>query len=239
MKLFVTDYDNTLYLNDFDIKKNIKSLKALQKRDFIILISTGRSYPSIKNQIDNYKIPYDYISCADGSIIYDNKGNIIDMFIMDNDIIDAIQNFYKNLPFEEIQFSYKEGYSNILIDINNLLGINICLSNDNYNKTLKEQFLKLKKIYPNYNYLVYTHTHFSYLCVKPINVSKSYSTAILSKKLNIDKKDIYIIGDSSNDLEMIRDYNGVGMINSCQEILKIVHKTYSCVSDYIKDILNN
>ena len=97
MKMFVTDYDETLYLNDVDIKKNIKKLKELQKNNYIIVISTGRSYPSIKNQINNFKIPYDYVSCADGSIVYDNNENIIHLSIMNKEIIPIIQNFYKKV----------------------------------------------------------------------------------------------------------------------------------------------
>ena len=239
MKLFVTDYDDTLYINDSDIKKNIKYLKKLRQNSFIILISTGRSYPSIKNEILKYNIPYDYVSCADGSIIYDNKGDIVKMFNINSEIIPLIENFYKNLNYEEIQYSYKEGYSNILLDINNLLGINICISNRYYTNKLKNDFFKLKNILPNYNYLAYTHTNFSYLCVKPKDISKSYGIKTLIKMLDIDKKNVYVIGDSSNDFEMIYDYHGVGMKNSVDEILKIVDKTYSSISDYIHDILKN
>ena len=54
---------------------------------------------------------------------------------------------------------------------------------------------------------------------------------------NIKKEDIYVIGDSSNDIEMIKDFNGVGMDNSSLEVLKIVKKTYPEVSDYLNEIL--
>ena len=237
MKLFITDYDDTLYLNDNQIKENIKKLKDLHKKNFLVVISTGRSYPSIKEKIRQYKIPYDYLTCADGSIIYDNKGNIVQEFIMNPQIINVFQMFYQNLNYEEIQFSYKEGYQNHLKSTNHLLGINICLSNDNYSNELETNFLKMKDSYPEYNFLAYKHPNYSYLCVKPLNVSKSYAIAYLKDYLHIKMNDIYVIGDSSNDLEMIRDYHGVGMKNSCQEIIKIVGKTYNNVSEFIDDIL--
>ena len=237
MRLFVTDYDDTLFTSDLTIKNNNNKLNILRKNNFYIVISTGRSYPSIKNQIEKYQIPYDFISCCDGSIIYDNKGKIIDAFYLNKEIVTPFKKFYQNLNYEEIQFSYKEGYSNLLKD-DKLLGINIVLSTKNYNNEIVNKFLKLKDEYPNYNYLPYHHPNFSYLCVKPINVSKSYAIKILKEKLNINKKDIYVIGDADNDFEMIRDYNGVGMINSCDDIKKIVNKTYNEVSDYIDDILN-
>ena len=73
MKLFVTDYDGTLYTDEVSIKENITMLKKLQKNNIKVVISTGRSYPSIKELVDLHKIPYDYLSCADGSIIYDDR----------------------------------------------------------------------------------------------------------------------------------------------------------------------
>lgn len=237
MNLFVTDYDDTLYQNDDGIKENIKNLKKLQKKKFLIVISTGRSYPSIKLQVDKYQIPYDYLSCADGSIIYDTKGQIIYKSCINDDIIEILQSFYEKLPYEEIQFSYPEGYLNTLKGTQDLLGINICLSSNNYNKKIVKEFMKLKKKYPNYNYLAYQHINFSYLCIKPINISKSFAISILKDKFKIKKEDIYVIGDSSNDIEMIKDFNGVRMTNSYPEIIKLTNKSYNTVSDYINEII--
>lgn len=238
MKLFITDYDGTLYIDDSKIKENNKKLKKLQGNDFKIIISTGRSYPSIKNQVDIHNIPYDYLSCADGSIIYDKDGNILKLYCMNADIIKPFQDFYKNLNYEEIQFSYPEGYSNLLHDDNSkLLGINICLSTINYTKEIVNDFLDMSKKYPNYNFLNYMHPNFSYLCIKPRGVTKSSTIKYLMEKLDVINKDVYVIGDSYNDYEMIRDYNGVAMNTSCQEVLDIAKKKYKSVSDYIIDIL--
>ena len=237
MKLFITDYDDTLYTSDKSIKENIKYLRKLQENDFKIIISTGRSFPSIKKQTKEYGIPYDYLSCADGSVIYDKDNNIIKSFTMDEKIVKPLENFYHNLNFEEIQFSYPEYYSNQYLGKDKLLGINICFANQNYHKKIIKDFFKLKNDFPNYNYLNYAHSNYSYLCVKPINVSKSFSIKYLQELLNVDTNDIYVIGDSSNDFEMIRDYHGVGMKNSCPDILNIARKRYDEVSDYINEIL--
>ena len=237
MKLFITDYDDTLYQDDDKIKENIIMLKRLQENNFKVIISTGRSYPSIKTQINYYQIPYDLICCADGSIIYQKDGSILKMFTMDDKIYEALKNFYQNLSFEEIQFSYPEGYLNYLKDNDTLLGINICISTKNYNSKLVKDFLALKKNFPNYNYLNYQHPNFSYLCVKPLNISKSFAIQYLMKYFSLSKEDIYVIGDSSNDFEMIKDFNGVCMENSCEEVLLIAKKKYATVKEYIKDIL--
>ncbi len=237
MKIFITDYDGTLFINENKIKSTVKKLTKLQNDDFIIVIATGRSYSSIKNQTAIYNIPYDYLICADGSIIYNKKNTIEKMYPMNDEIIKPLEEFYQTLKYEEIQFSYPEYYSNILNSDNKLLGINICLSTKNYNQEIVDDFFKIANNYPNYNFLNYTHPNFSYLCVKPKNISKSFAIKYLIKKHKVLKKDLYVIGDSLNDYEMLKEYDGVGMDTSCQEVLDIVKKTYKSVHDYITDII--
>ena len=237
-KIFITDYDGTLFTNEESLKENIKWLKKLQKIGFLINISTGRSYPSIKEQINLYQIPCDLITCADGSITFDSEGYLIKCFPIDNNIIEPFAKFYQNLDYDEIQFSYPEGYLNTLSETNNnLLGINVCINTRNYNKRLVKSFYKMKKKMPNYNYLAYSHPNYSYLCVKPVDISKSFAASYLQKLYDIKKEDIYVIGDSSNDLELIHDFNGACMTSSYDDILKICKKRYNEVSDYINEIL--
>ena len=238
MKLFVTDYDGTLFVNEKDLKENIKMLKELQENNTKVIIATGRSYPSIMNQLLKYSIPYDYIIAADGSIIYDTNGNILKLYEMNEEIIEPFKKFYQEINYEEIQFVYKEGYSNILTNIKGLLGINVCIMTKNYTNELNDNLLKMKEIYKDYSFFSYVHPDYSYLCVKPKGITKATLITYLMDKLDITKDNIYVIGDSYNDYDMIKEYNGVAMTTSYPEILEIVNKTYSSVSDYIKDILN-
>lgn len=237
MKLFVTDYDETLYVNDKKIKKTIQKLKKLKEKDYLITIATGRSYPSIKNQVNTYGIPYDYLICADGSLIYNHDDIIENKILLNKDIIKPFEDFYQNLNYDEIQFSYPEGYSNILKDSNDLVGINICIATDNYTDNIVNDFKKMGKSYPKYSFLNYKHPNFSYLCVKPKGISKSYAVDYLRKKYQIKKDDVYVIGDSSNDYEMIKDFNGVCISLSSADILKIAKKSYKSIDMYIDDIL--
>ena len=238
MRLLVADYDGTFFVDEENLKENIKWVKKWQENENLFMISTGRSYSSIKNQVDINQIPYDYLSCADGSILYDNKGNILKMYEMNKEIIEPYKKFYQNLKFEEIQFSYPRGYSNIEINDKELLGINVCLATENYTKEIVDTFIEMSKKYPEYHFLNYKHPNFSYLCIKPSGIDKSSTISFLKEKLKLKQTDIYVIGDSYNDYEMIKKNNGVCMTTSCKEVLDICNKTYSSVSNYIEDILN-
>lgn len=237
MKLFVTDYDGTLYTSDKEIIKTNKKLRKLKEKDFLIAIATGRGYPSIKNQTIIHNIIYDYIICSDGSIIYNNN-KLEKIYPLNKDIIKPFEMFYRDLNYEEIQYSYPEGYSNILKENDeNLVGINICVSTEKYTKELVDSFILMGKNYPKYSFLNYMHPNFSYLCVKPKGICKSAAIEYLRKKYKIKKEDVYAIGDSSNDYEMIKDFNGACIHTSYPEILAIAKKKYKSIDNYIDDIL--
>lgn len=240
MKLFISDYDGTLYTDDKKIKKTNKLLKKLKEKDFLIVIATGRSYPSIHNQTIIHQIPYDYLICSDGSVIYDNKDSIIKMDLLNKEIVKPFEKFYENVKFDEIQYSYPEGFSNILRNDNdNLIGLNICLATIDYTKELVDRFNKMEEVYPSYSFLNYMHPNYSYLCIKPKGISKSSAIEYLRRKNKIIKTNVYVIGDSSNDYEMIRDYQGSCISSSFPEVLTIAKNKYPSIDNYINDILKD
>lgn len=237
MKLFVTDYDNTLFIDDVSILENIKMIKELQKNNFYVVISTGRSLPSIKEKIREYNIPFDYLTCADGSIIYDKNYEIIKFYEIKKDIINEIINYKNQITHEEIQISYENGYSNLLDLSKKISGINIVIHNSTITDKTNSLFNDLKTKFPSYNYLVYNHEPYSFYCIKQKNVSKAKGIEFLSEYLNIKRENIYVIGDSDNDLEMLIEYNGVCVKNSTEEVLKACKKSYNQVYDFINEIL--
>ena len=239
MKLFVTDYDDTLYTSDINIEKTKKRLKKLRDNNTLIVIATGRSYPSIHNQTSFHNIYYDYIICSDGSVIYQKDDIVEVIFPIDTKIVKPYEDYYKNLNYEEIQYSYPEGYSNVSKNKDDLLGINICISSLNYTDSLNNSFEKLSKKYPEYNFLNYKHPNFAYLCVKPKGISKSSGIEYLRKKYNINKEEVYVIGDSSNDFEMIRDFNGSCVSCANDKVKSVSKKVYKSIDNYIDDIIKN
>ena len=214
MKLFVTDYDNTLYVNDTELEEAKIEIDRIRKKDIKFVISTGRSIRSIKNEVIN----------------------------MNKDIIKEIPNLVKNVTYEEIQYSYDTGYENYLDLTKNISSVNLVVFEECYTKELKKKWEDLKKRFPTYNYLEYKHaysltnSYIYYLCIKNKDVSKSKGIEFLANYLNIDKDDIYVIGDSDNDYEMIKDYNGVCVENATDNIKSVSKCVYKKISDYLKEL---
>ena len=60
---------------------------------------------------------------------------------------------------------------------------------------------------------------------------------ILDKE-KIVKNNVYTIGDGINDIEMIRDYNGYRVRNSCKKLVSVTDRVIDNVSDLISRISN-
>ena len=91
-KVLVSDYDQTFYLNDYDIEINKKEVKKFRDKGNIFIIATGRSFFDFKNKVNAYNIEYDYVILNHGATILDKDDNIISNFPIYNDVIENIKN---------------------------------------------------------------------------------------------------------------------------------------------------
>ena len=153
MKLLVSDFDGTYYLNDLDILNNNNLIKEFQANGNLFMLSSGRSFKSLKDMTKKYNIPYDYLSCSDGSILYDKFDNIIIKFDLEPSIKDEFLSLSKYANVRKIQHSYPYDYSDTTLN-DTLLGLNIVIDNQNITDLFLDKYNEMKNNYPNYDFLV-------------------------------------------------------------------------------------
>ena len=76
-KLLVSDYDGTFYSDLRNLKINIKAIEKFRKAGNLFAISTGRAYDSIKKECKKHNIPYDYLFCNDGAVLFNKDDGLI------------------------------------------------------------------------------------------------------------------------------------------------------------------
>lgn len=232
-KIIITDYDKTLYLNDEDIKNNIKYIEKFRNNNNLFVIATGRAYSVFEDKIELYNIPYDYILLNHGAVIINNKKEIIYRELIDKENLINIINVIQTLPVIEIVlFDELDRFKTI---------------NDNITKIMI-RFETRELVEKSYKILneKFKNIFNMYLINSKNNrieiISKKTNKAVAIKKLeeyeNIKKEYTYTIGDSSNDVEMIKEYNGFGMTISENSVYDVASKLYDGVSLLIEDILN-
>lgn len=228
-KLLVSDYDDTLYTSNTSIYFNILEIEKFRKNGNKFAIATGRNFESIKKMIQKFKIPYDYLICNDGSIIFDNKDNIISAHFLHSNEVNDVLHYLQNKK----EFFYKIVLYDTINQTNNIDNI---LEIAGYIKLFK----RVKNIVNEMNdyfSTVNTYKFENYLFTKK---PKNKSTAIkeIIEMYSIDRENVYTVGNAQNDYEMIKDYNGYNMLISNPILYKNSKGTVSSVKQLVKKINN-
>lgn len=229
-KILVSDYDQTFYLNDEDIKKNKKSVENFRKQENIFIFATGRSYFDFMNKAEQYKLKWDYLIINHGATILDKNNNIISNYTIDNDVI---KNIKKDLEIEKAIKYFCCNLENSRTDFNDKDLTKIYAK---YEKDKAEQINSLinKKYSEFVNCYLVSGNAVEIISNK---TCKSYAIEEIAQIENINQEEIFTIGDGYSDIEMIKNYNGYCMEESVQELLKICNgKIVKSVSELIEKI---
>ncbi len=227
-KILVSDFDGTFHLNDMDINQNIEKVKEFRKQGNLFIIATGRSYNEFKEALSKYPLEYDYVIINQGATIIDKDNRFISNCIIKNWVKNSI---LENLAPTNITNMYG---CTILNSPVNILGRRLTKMHIEYS-TIEE--VKKVNTYINRKYKIFLKSYV-------INTTKSVE--IISSKCNkaksvekiakvhkINKQDIYAIGDSYNDLDMIKKFNGYCVQNAKDELKQLSIAVLPSVSNLL------
>ena len=224
MKVLVSDFDKTLFVEDKDIvKDNIKAINRFISNGNSFIIETGRIYTDIIIILNEYNIKYNYLVCEDGAKIFNNLGySIIDYLIPKKVVKEVIEVLNKY----DLEYKLDDGYNNT-DNINDCIKIRSeLIDNIDYDKVLDE----LKDLD------VYAYLSTNHLNITSSKINKEKALEYLIKVENYDPNNIYVIGDEINDYEMLQKYH-CGVIKKHNKVLdELKLKEYNNLKEYIDDI---
>ena len=221
MKLLVSDFDGTFFLEG--VEKDLKAIEDWRKVGNLFVIATGRSYYDYKIKEQKYKIPTDFIILNHGAtILYKDE-------IIYNKTID--DNIVKEITKIKVKEVYCCRFKESRTSINNKDITKIVLKFDNEKETeiIKN---KLMKKYNN-DLNVYLLSNKKTLEIVSKNANKYFAIEFLKKKINF--QEIIVIGNGKTDVEMIKNYDGYCVSNSCLDVKEVCKKEYSSVYELIND----
>lgn len=228
-KMLVSDYDDTFYINDEDVLKNIQLVDDNRDK-MLFMIATGRSYFDFKKKKDKYNIKSEYVILNHGATIIKND-EIIDNVEIDNDIKNEL---IKDLKIENAEkiFACSKKESRLDIEHNNLTKIHIKYPNKEYALEIYNNINKNYSEFLNF-FLVSDRT-----AIEIVSKYANKKDAILKvRKLeNIAKENIYTVGDGDTDYEMLRCFNGYVMKNSSNKLQILDLPKVESVSELIEII---
>ena len=249
MKLFVSDYDMTLAFNRIVDDKVINAIKKWREKGNIFAIATGRNKFSILEQTKKNNIEFDYIIANNGALIMDKNSNIILKEEIDkNDAMEVINFLYNayegsveiSNEYEILSIIPKKGEHNLPFKVDK----NITIEEAKNIKSITQ----INKISPDVNKTeimqdeinnkfntVIAYGNITAIDIVKKNISKATGIKNLEnilKDKNIEK--ILVAGDSNNDIDMIKKYDGYVQINARENIKKITNKYFNFISDIIE-----
>ena len=235
MSILVSDYDGTLSLKNGNMQLNCDMLREYIADGNYFVLSSGRSYESLMEQVGKHDIPFSYLSCCDGSFLYNDYGRLLYAYPISHKVTGVLDAFKSlHVPYR-LEFAYPNDYL-LEYNPNDVLG-SIAFTIDSKFETpeIKNFFARIKKDYPEYQLDRYGYGEEVYYLIRPHGVSKTVPIKFLQQDLGVLRQDVYTIGDNTNDKELIRDYNGYRIGNN-PDIIDVSLRKYGEVHQLIKDI---
>lgn len=230
MKLLVSDYDGTFNEDNklSKINKNIDAVKRFMDSGNIFAFATGRNYDSIKKEITKYHIPYNYLICSNGSIVFDHKDRVLFQSTILVDTVKKTLRYLNKLGFVK-SLELRDAYGRSTSDYNNVCEIVCTLK---FKNSLDARMVREEIAFLN---------SFSFMNVVIFKeeLDKKDGIYVVSGIEGIRKEDIYTIGDASNDKGMLREFNGFKMPYSYPEIMFSEARIVRSVKSLVRKIERN
>ena len=200
--LIVSDYDGTLIDDNklTTLDETIEMIKDLRRIKVAFMISTGRTYDSIKKEVDKYQIPFDFISCANGNVLFDNNNTPIIVNHIDHPLI----SFLKSYCAEEIiQETLRDEFGYEVHSIAKAVEDFIHIRDNLPTRQKVTNLLMRNKLV---DYCTDGKNKFSIHVFN--NTDKCSTIDECSRRILLPSTEIYTIGNGPNDARMIKRYNG-------------------------------
>ncbi|WXR60613.1 Cof-type HAD-IIB family hydrolase [Peptostreptococcaceae bacterium AGR-M142] len=247
-KMVVVDMDMTLLNSNHEITNKTKNIiKKVRQKGIKVVLASGRSYISMLDYAKDLGIEDEIIS-LNGGVITDIKENnmIKEDYLDEEKYIRLMENLektdYSYMIFNANEQYYERNYCKEKIDwIKSISKVKLIELQD-YKNVLKpiklgfqineeNDYNNLVKL-PNLNYFKVIKTGYNFVEIVKKDTSKWSAVEFLREKYNIDSKEIIAIGDSENDLEMIKN-SGLGIA------MKNAYDNIKDISDYVTDTNDN
>lgn len=224
MKILFSDFDGTLIDNQQEISsQNKEKMRQLQQAGHLIAICTGRNLLEFQKDNQFYDFPFDYIVLNNGGHIVDKHFQTLYENVISHDVgVDILEHTLKypdmwSYFFDgEHNYSYKDGqtYNHGVvgqpqIDVDYIEAFHqashfqiICFHQDNKGIDMSQQCFNYIQLHHSQNVEACFNQYF--VDVVPSGCSKGEGMKHLLSLIHQDIDSVYAIGDSYNDLSMIK-----------------------------------
>lgn len=208
MKVVVSDIDANMDLsNNSDL---LVSIRNFIRKGNLFIVASDKAINYIADTLAMINIEPEYYICNDGAVIFDRYYNILYRKDLNQSVVTPIMNMLtEDDNILEAFIDTSHGF--VHTSDKNANGI-VARPYD-FAKAL-ETLNRIVLKFPS----VHGHVNENWLNIIDIEVNKGKALAFLETTYNLNKEDIYVIGEGNNDLSMFERYNGYTTKNSCEDL---------------------
>lgn len=250
MKLLASDYDGTLRTGVYVDEEDVAAIQRFREAGHLFGLVTGRSMESLQIELERNHLRCDFIITNNGGVVFDGKGQLLESQRMDFDKALDIISYVKTLEcasyvindgFHRYKFDVDatqedHKYGNMpsasqqeaeVLDRGKIAQIVISLNDDALAHEIANHI--------NTDFAGYATAYVNVNCVDivPFGVSKADALMYMENHLGIDHEDVYTIGDSFNDVPMLKAFHGSAMIHSRSAVQVTAEHVFSSVGECI------
>lgn len=228
MKILVSDFDYTFFTLSY--KENIDAVQQFVAEDEnnMFIIATGRNLKQVLIDLEGLYVPYFFLICNDGALIYNRKNELLYENEIPKEVVKPIFERLDSCRF--LSEAYIDTGTEYTIDTEEK-AIKMIAKPLNYKKT--EKFLtKLLSDFPE----VDGYISENWINITSKEASKGNAISILTDKFHLNKEDVYVIGDGVNDLSMFEEYKGYAITDAVDIIKEKAIDNVSTFKELIEKI---
>ncbi|SCG98680.1 Uncharacterized phosphatase YwpJ [uncultured Clostridium sp.] len=252
IKHIFCDLDGTLYHHGIS-DDDIKAIEAIEKKGVVFNIATGRAFKQASKMIKGKLDLNGYYICQNGAFVYDKNHNEILKEVIDDNLVKKVVNRFKSddayIFFMHDGNIVISGGEDILDEFDrecindpdffkkdsfdNLVGnIGILSRNEDelgrMDTYYKNEFEGILDVYLSGKYV---------LNISPSHISKGNAIKHVCSILNVNLDEIATIGDSPNDISMLKGFKySFSMDSSREDVKKSSAYTVKSVKEAIEVI---
>ncbi|MFV0379916.1 MAG: HAD-IIB family hydrolase [Anaerorhabdus sp.] len=248
MKIIGSDYDGTLLIKDKVDEKCVEAIKLWQNKGNKFGIVTGRSSTSTKKEMISNNLNPDFIICNNGGVILDAKFNVLKLTLINPDVISSIIDLIKTKECSELSLNDGEYRDSIRLDdkriIRNLMAPIKSVDQMIADKKVAQIVCGFKKqedanncaevINSKFSEYVEAFENIGCVDIVPKGCDKAKGLSEVAELFNYPLEDVYAIGDSFNDIPMLKQFKSAALEHSVKEVQRHASTLVEDIYEFIE-----
>ena len=255
-KVSASDFDGTIYRGEKISDDDLTAIRAWRAAGNKFGIVTGRAFVMLAPHLKLFNVEADFAICCNGSAIYDGDGQILfESELPKNFTVDVLAEPCAlptaHFAFEaanEIFCARVKEHSWVLRE-KNRWNFSVTIVDDAQVATLPKRINQLALDFSTpdeaqaaadalncrFGDVIFAQKNTHSVDVVPVGINKASGVENLLRLMNWRDAKVFVVGDESNDLPMIRHFGGY-TVATAKDFVK---REATAVFDSVGDMLNN